>query len=247
MKIYLRPLLLFIFLIQFPLLSEHTILDSSKIYKHWDTEIIKEIRVNALHIRHVQIKNATWCAIDNLDEFIELSGPINDDVPYIVEQLLKEISKKVGCIPSNRYTDSYPLEVYLNSGGGYLEDGFELGEIFRKYGVRTKIPQGSICYSSCATAFLGGIRRHMDKESAIGFHAPYSYKNSTGEDIVCQNDNQDLKKYYKKMMNDTESQKILGSTSSEILYERTMSYCGRDKGWVLNADAAEIFLLANNN
>ena len=235
----LKFFILVVPLISISLFGKHVILDSSKVFDHWETKILEDIWVTNLHIRHVQITNAKWCKNGSKDEFIEISGPINEDVPIILEKLLVKISENNQCLPkTNVYTDSYPLEVYLNSGGGYLEDGFKLGEIFRKFGVRTKIPKGGVCYSSCATAFLGGIKRYMDKGSQIGFHAPYTFKYALGNKISCQKENQDLKAYYDKMTDDE---------TSKILYDRTMNYCGIDTGWILNDDAAKIFDIANSS
>ena len=74
------------------LYGQHKILDSSKVYNHWDTTILKNYLVGNVQIRHVQINNATWCAIDKKDDIIEISGPINEDVPVIIERLLEKIS-----------------------------------------------------------------------------------------------------------------------------------------------------------
>tara|TARA_B100000767_G_C19633239_1_gene479228 strand:+ start:211 stop:930 length:720 start_codon:yes stop_codon:yes gene_type:complete len=239
MRALTESIVLITFFISMSLTGQHKILDSSKVYDHWDTKILKNYEVGNVQIRHVQINNATWCAIHKKDEIIEISGPINEDVPVIIERLLKKLSKKSGCQKKKiEGLSHYPIEIYLNSGGGYLEDGFKLGEIFREYGVRTKIPQGSVCYSSCATAFLGGIKRHMDKGSKIGFHAPYTFEYAIGNKITCEKENIELKKYYIKMAN---------NNASEILYDRTMSYCGIDTGWILNHDAAEIFEIANSS
>ena len=129
------------------------------------------------------------------------------------------------------------MPVYLNSGGGYLEDGFKLGKIFRKYGAQTSIADwGGECYSSCATAFLGGKFRHMGKESIIMFHAPYTYSSISGQDISCSKSDQELLSYFETMLN---------KVDGKFLYERTMSYCSSSSGWTLNNDAAEIFEITN--
>jgi len=47
-----------------------------------------------------------------------------------------------------------PIEVTLESGGGYLDDGYNLGEVFRDRAVTTIIPDNMMCASLCAVAFL---------------------------------------------------------------------------------------------
>jgi hypothetical protein len=83
------------------------------------------------------------------------------------------------------------LEVYLNSPGGNVIGGIELGKVIREFGLGTRVAQsapdaGPIspngerpetdaaggCYSACAFAFLGGKWRKATERS-IGVHQSY--------------------------------------------------------------------------
>ena len=73
------------------------------------------------------------------------------------------------------------------------------------------------------------------------FHAPYSYDIAALEkgkvEIECQYENEKLQKYYIEM---------LGNEDGELLYKRTMSYCGIEASWSLNKDAAKILGITNS-
>jgi len=73
--------------------------------------------------------------------------------------------------------------VHLDSPGGNLISGMEIGRIIRKLGFSTyvnkQIPgtdktQKGECYSACALTFLGGNFRFIDKESIYGVHRFYN-------------------------------------------------------------------------
>jgi hypothetical protein len=67
--------------------------------------------------------------------------------------------------------------IVLNSPGGDLVAGIEIGKAIRLKGFRTAVPQGFSCASACALAWLGGSPRFMGQGSTIGFHAAYANKN----------------------------------------------------------------------
>jgi len=212
--------------------SEHTILGTDTVYKGWETKIISDILVNDLQIRHVRHTNSDLCAERTQHhDFIEMNGPINPDTPFIFERLLKKIDDSPNRCTNPETGNSFAVKVYMNSGGGFMEDGYKLGELFRAEGVQTHIPWfGGECYSSCATAFLGGRFRRMGEESKLMFHAPYSY--SSRYDVSCSSADNRLLSYMKTM---------LDPADGEFLYKRTMSYCSQTSGWSLNKDAAELF------
>lgn len=71
--------------------------------------------------------------------------------------------------------------VYLNSPGGNLLGGIELGRVIRKYGLSTDIGKHATkatrseiepgtCYSACAYAYLGGRFRYLQEGSLFGVH-----------------------------------------------------------------------------
>lgn len=87
--------------------------------------------------------------------------------------------------------DAFEYIVALDSPGGNLGEGIELGEFFRKNNVTTNVAKYSSkpplqdeweysanaeqlpaaeCYSACALAFMGGLERTVDEGSKIGFH-----------------------------------------------------------------------------
>lgn len=63
--------------------------------------------------------------------------------------------------------------VVLNSGGGNLHSGLEIGKAIRLRGFATAVPPGALCASACALTWLAGSPRLLDAESKLGFHAAY--------------------------------------------------------------------------
>ena len=209
--------------------QQHKILGTNSIFTTGKYKIISNIEVSDLRVRHVRKTNSTLCSKKSQEhDHIEMSGPINPDTPYIIERLLNKIESSNPC-RSKSNGKVFAIKVYLNSGGGYMEDGYKLGEVLRKNDAHTIIAHNGECYSSCAAAFLGGRYRTMGKESKLMFHAPYL---TSGYDISCLKNSGKLKDYFKRMLNDEDG---------NFLYERTMSYCSRSSGWSLNVDAAELF------
>jgi hypothetical protein len=63
--------------------------------------------------------------------------------------------------------------VMLDSPGGDLWPGLEIGRAIKLMGFDTLVPAGASCESACALAWLGGASRYMAAEGAVGFHAAY--------------------------------------------------------------------------
>ncbi len=61
--------------------------------------------------------------------------------------------------------------VSFNSRGGHLQTGLLIGLIIHQKGYTTAVGPGSLCYSSCALAWLGGRTRLNDVSAKVGFHA----------------------------------------------------------------------------
>lgn len=86
--------------------------------------------------------------------------------------------KYLSKLPAKKHT-----AIYFNSDGGSLAGGILLGMYFKKYHIKTLIPNKATCASSCALAFLGGTDYNGDKwmtsasNSRLGFHA---FSNSGG-------------------------------------------------------------------
>lgn len=187
----------------------------------WSNKIsvVRDVQISNLRIRQVRLKDND-CQYGYRD-VLELDGMINKDTVLILDKLLDEI--KEIC--------HYSVQVTLNSGGGYIINGIEVGRIFRKYGVQTLLMEGQKCQSSCSTAFFGGLYRLMQNNSELMMHAPYI--NTGYFSISCSSEVEanELKVFYIDM---------LGVEIGNLLFERTMSYCSTNDGWTLNKDAAEL-------
>ncbi|MFL1449295.1 hypothetical protein ACI77O_12940 [Pseudomonas tritici] len=73
--------------------------------------------------------------------------------------------------------------IYLNSIGGDLQAGLELGEFIRSTGFNTAIgkrgvaygkAQAGSCQSACLMTFAGGVYRFADERAFFGIHRAYS-------------------------------------------------------------------------
>jgi hypothetical protein len=64
--------------------------------------------------------------------------------------------------------------VWLQSDGGSVVAGIEIGEAIRLKGFATFVPDRTRCASACALAWLGGSPRYMAARARIGFHAAYN-------------------------------------------------------------------------
>jgi len=70
------------------------------------------------------------------------------------------------------------VEMYLNSGGGNIDEAMAIFDVMDKIGVATLVPEGSSCASACASIlFLSGRMRHSD--GALGFHSCRKLEDST--------------------------------------------------------------------
>jgi hypothetical protein len=61
--------------------------------------------------------------------------------------------------------------VRLQSHGGSLITGIQIGEMIRMKDFHTLVPAGGRCASACALAWLGGTHRFMGPDARIGLHA----------------------------------------------------------------------------
>jgi hypothetical protein len=69
--------------------------------------------------------------------------------------------------------------VALDSPGGNLIAGLEIGKKIRMRNFATLVVDGSHCTSVCALIWLGGTRRFLEPGAAVGFHAAYVFQNGT--------------------------------------------------------------------
>lgn len=66
--------------------------------------------------------------------------------------------------------------VAFHSKGGPVVAGIEIGRLIRMRGWATFVPDGALCASACAIAWLAGAPRAMGRHALIGFHAAYNPK-----------------------------------------------------------------------
>jgi len=115
---------------------------------------------------------------------IYIDGTIRPNEGEILERAIRE-----------RGIPSYSA-VYLNSTGGSLYGGIDLGRVIRKYGFSTDVgtaptsedEHGSdgICFSACTFSFLGGRFRYFDDRSLFGVHRFYSTQPATDAEAQAQ-------------------------------------------------------------
>lgn len=200
------------------------ILGSSYVWSNY-IETIKDIRVSNLRIKVVKVKDNN-CKV-GYDHIIEIEGMINDDTVFILDKILQD-AKKI--------CPEFATLVTLNSGGGYINSGIEVGRLFRKYAVATYLTKDQKCMSSCSTAFLGGYYRDMKENSQLMMHSPYLNVGYNSIRCASKEDVNNLLIYYQDM---------IGNDLGKLLFDRTMQYCDTDSGWTLNKDAAEVFGIIN--
>lgn len=106
-------------------------------------------------------------------EWTQADGEITSDTPQRFREYLQN--------------NSIGYALVLNSDGGDLAAGVELGEIIREEGLRVSVGrtvplqdtglgqsqtvnEGARCLSACAYAFLGGSIRQIEEDGQLGFH-----------------------------------------------------------------------------
>jgi hypothetical protein len=191
--------------------------------------------IDGLVITHTQDRGAD--CVNGGDYRIEVKGSIGPDSSFALEELLK---RSPNCLQENREIKSRTT-VQLDSLGGLLKDCYLMGRTFRTHEVKTIITSSSVCASSCAVAYLGGVNRLMENDSIIMFHSPYLPDlNAIGERIAdCDIGSEmtaQLLEYYQEMTSPEQGERLMN---------RTMSYCSAEDGWVLRGSAAaELFGVA---
>ncbi len=74
--------------------------------------------------------------------------------------------------------------VRLESNGGSLVAGIQIGETIRLKGFQTLVPAGARCASACAMAWLGGTQRFMGPGAQIGLHLAYNANSEQGTGVA---------------------------------------------------------------
>ena len=196
-----------------------------------EVKVVKDIKINSLQVRHISVEDARCTG--GFWDHLELSGPIGPDSSEVVARVLESMPR------CNQATGRgyFASPVFLNSSGGLLEHGYQLGKTFRKFSVKTHVLEGQTCASSCAIAFLGGLYRAMPgRGGQLIFHSPY-WKSGASISCPSKEEAKDLNAYYNN---------FLSTKDSQFLFDRTMSFCSQSAGWSINADAAKLFGLTTN-
>lgn len=148
---------------------------------------------------------------------IFLDGEIDKDAPRRLTEILRKI-------PTNG-----AINIYLNSSGGNLFAGMELGRIFRKLGASTSISKmgsdknnssrNGVCYSACSLAYLGGLYRYANTEAIYGVHRISSSMGPTNQDLdVGQIVSAAVSTYLIEMGIDARLFKLIANTSASDIY-----------------------------
>lgn len=173
------------------------------------------------------LKNRNYCTIYKEVEKLDLESG---------RRYFEPETKKYNADHPNCIIKTPRLEIYLSSHGGSLKHGIEIGRIFKKFKINTFISDGQRCSSACAIAFLGGEERTILGDGSILFHAPY-LRSAEKTDCRDRGQVQILSEYYREM---------LGSKDGDYALKRTMDFCSKVNGWVLNGDAARELGIVNN-
>ncbi|PZO75578.1 MAG: hypothetical protein DI629_17105 [Mesorhizobium amorphae] len=68
----------------------------------------------------------------------------------------------------------YVKTVLLDSPGGSLEDALRMGRAIRERELRTSVPKGAQCASSCPLVLAGGVERAVAEGASVGVHQIYA-------------------------------------------------------------------------
>lgn len=205
----------------------HTILGSD--LNGWsiakvNLKVTRDIKVDQLRIREVSL-DYDLCTSGRISH-LELDGKIGPDSTEMLRRIISNLPQCISTETGNRVS----LSIYMNSSGGFLSDGFKLGELIRKEQMTTELVKGQTCASACAIAFIGGKYRVMQNDAVLLFHAPYT-KNLLGVDCSDNGQIKPLRSYFLSM---------LGEQDGEFVFKRNQSYCSSTEGWTVNTDAAKL-------
>ncbi|MDQ6684962.1 MAG: hypothetical protein M3Z16_07540 [Pseudomonadota bacterium] len=108
---------------------------------------------------------------------VALQGTVTRSASFKFDDVIAK-AKKQGC--------PRPLTLLLESPGGLVDAGIDIGRTVRDEGMRTVARYS--CASSCANIFLGGTERILwGSRAAIGLHQPSTVRSDESfEDRHCQ-------------------------------------------------------------
>ncbi len=129
-----------------------------------------------MNFRLVQTGNAANCS-DVCAISIAAEGEITDATATEFQSFLRAHKAGRGRVV-----------IFLDSPGGKIVGGIELGRIFRKIGATAYVariaegeggsalePVGGVCFSACVYALMGAKRRIAPRDSKIGVHRMFAY------------------------------------------------------------------------
>lgn len=127
----------------------------------------------------IYVEPRDW--VDNVTEAsttLYLDGVIDDSTPQKLRAVLKGLNANW-------------ISVYLNSPGGSMLAGMEIGRILRKEQATVYIgtrgqkhrPKPGACLSACSLAFLGGAFRFVSPDSIYGVHRASRASGPTAVDL----------------------------------------------------------------
>ena len=149
--------------------------------------------------------------------WIYLDGPINSETPKEVESYLTKNK-----VPSMSM-------VVINSPGGSLVGGMELGHVFRKHGILTDVGrhgggdhldvQKGVCFSACTLAYLGGVFRYLHDGSRYGVHRFSSSEPNDADVDIAQMASATIISYLREMEIDPSLFNLSTVAGKEEIYE----------------------------
>ena len=154
-----------------------------------------------------------------------IEGQIGPDARHAIFRLLENLSS---CRSSlHGHSRANPVVVSLRSPGGYMNEAYRIGKIFREFEVTTLVESGHQCVSSCAIAFLGGKKRILEDGGTLIFHAPHYVDSTLGATptIDCEVGREERRALLKYFARTTDVE------VAKHLFDRTMEHCSIEHGW----------------
>ena len=182
---------------------------------------------------------------------IYASGPIDVDAGNRFRKYLND-----NRVPPHSF-------VYLDSRGGSVVGGINLGRVFREYNLEVDVGRHSSgqtqqgeCFSACALAFLGGEFRYLKKGSRYGVHR-FSFPNDASTNIdVTQVLFAAIAEYVRSMDVDpsllglsaiTASEDMAEPSASQLLEWRVINNGFSSPKWTLESVPEGVYLKGERN
>ncbi len=201
-----------------------------------ETLLIRDFfnNVDLLKISTVKLDKKPCSAGGRYSMIIE--GQIGPDARHAIFRLLDNLSS---CRSSmHGHARINPVLVSLRSPGGYINEAYEIGKIFRHFEVTTLVESGYHCISSCAIAFLGGKKRILEDGGTLVFHSPhYLHPGENKREIIdCSIEKEERLALFRYFARATDSLR------AKQLFERTMEHCSTKSGWKISSSREAISL-----